>query len=230
MPKRRVVGPRGLGLSFKALARSGNPSRPPTNRRTRVPPLLALPACPLHCSTVRASTPECSEERSSGRRYHPTTSCSTLVVSHHLGGFLCAAAAGLLHPAASHEVRRVSCGARPDPSEDVLATARDSRDSVHTLQRVPLVSSRTASLRPLPSYRFTSIPSPTARFRHKAESVFRAHRRGGQPVVAWTGRRPKPTSDCGPPKRTRRPHGTPKRLAEPASPKRSAARIRGSCR
>jgi hypothetical protein len=27
-----------------------------------------------------------------------------------------------------------------------------SRDAVHTLQRVPLVSSRSASLRPLPSY------------------------------------------------------------------------------
>ena len=34
---------------------------------------------------------------------------STLVVLHHLDGFLRPEVAGLLHPAASHEVRRVSC-------------------------------------------------------------------------------------------------------------------------
>jgi len=207
---------------------------------------MALPAIPLRCTTVRASTPERSEERSSVRRYDPTTSRSVLVVSHHLGGFLRAAAAGLLHPAASHGVRRVSCGARPGASEDVLVVARSPRDAVHTLRRVPLVSSRTASLRPLPSYRFPSIPSPTTWARHEAESVSRTCRRGGQPVDAplpteaggvvrllrrgdggaWTGRRPRPTPDSAPPKRHRCPRGTPKRLADPASPRRSAGRIR----
>jgi hypothetical protein len=68
---------------------------------------------PRYCSTVRPSTPSGSEELPLGRRYHPTTSCSTLVVSHHLGGLLRATAAGLLHPAASHGVRRVSWCRRP---------------------------------------------------------------------------------------------------------------------
>jgi hypothetical protein len=57
--------------------------------------------------------------------------------------------AGLLRPATGHEVRRVV-----------------TRDVVHTLRRVPLVSSRTASLQPLPprrSYRprgFAPLANP----------------------------------------------------------------------
>jgi hypothetical protein len=86
----------------------GNPSRPSTNRRTQVPPLLALPACAPPLFNRRASTPESAEAPPSGRRFHPTTSRSVPVVSHHLDGFLRAATAGLLHPAASHEVHRVS--------------------------------------------------------------------------------------------------------------------------
>lgn len=46
----------------------------------------------------------------------PDNSRSTLVVSHHLGGLLRATAAGLLHPAASHGVRRVSRCRRPSHS------------------------------------------------------------------------------------------------------------------
>jgi hypothetical protein len=68
---------------------------------------------PLHRSTVRASTPSGSEELPLGRRYHPMTSCSALVVSHHLGGLLRAAAASLLHPAAGPGVHRVSRCLRP---------------------------------------------------------------------------------------------------------------------
>jgi len=48
---------------------------------------------------------------------------SILVVSHHPDGFLRPEVAGLLHPAASHEVRRVSCLHTP-------------RDAVHTLRRL----------------------------------------------------------------------------------------------
>jgi len=113
-PKLGDVGRRGLRVSFRALL-------------TRLEP-LATPAeadavgssshgitrfAPLHRSTVRASTPGGSEELPSGRRYHPTTSCSAPVVSHHLGGLLRATAAGLLHPAAGHEVHRVSRCVRP---------------------------------------------------------------------------------------------------------------------
>jgi len=66
------------------------------------------PHSPLRCSTICASTPEGAEAPPSDRRYHPTNSRSAHVVSHHLDGFLRAAAASLLHLAASHEVRRVS--------------------------------------------------------------------------------------------------------------------------
>jgi len=61
---------------------------------------------------------------------------SALVVSHHLDGFLRNRPAGLLRPATGPGVRRVV-----------------TRDGVHTLRRVPLVSSRTASLQPLPPRR-----------------------------------------------------------------------------
>lgn len=43
------------------------------------------------------------------RRIPSPRSRSTLVVLHHPDGFLRPEVAGLLHPAASHEVRRVSC-------------------------------------------------------------------------------------------------------------------------
>jgi hypothetical protein len=87
-------------------------------------------------------------------------SCSALVVSHHLDGLLRAGAAGLLHPAAGHGVRRVSCFRLPHTSEDGLEARHISRAAGHTLRRVPLISSRTASLRPLPSCRFCTFSSP----------------------------------------------------------------------
>jgi hypothetical protein len=82
------------------------------------------------------------------------------VVSHHLDGFLRASAASLLHPAAGLEVRPVSRPLPPDAPERALGVSPDPRDAVHTLRRVPLISSRTASLRPLPSYRYVSTSWP----------------------------------------------------------------------
>jgi hypothetical protein len=76
---------------------------------------------------------------------------SALVVSHHLDGLLHTEAAGLLHPADDSGVRRVSgSGFRLHPK--VLRRGlRLPRAANRTLRRVPLISSRTASLRPLPS-------------------------------------------------------------------------------
>jgi hypothetical protein len=62
--------------------------------------IAPLPFDPLRVHSRKPRLP-------SGRRYQ-RRSCSALVVSHHLGGFLRAGAAGLLHPAASSGVRRVS--------------------------------------------------------------------------------------------------------------------------
>jgi len=125
---------------------------------------MAFPACSPPLVSVRAFTPSRSEELPLGRRYHPTTSCSVPVVSHHLDGLPRTAAASLLHPAASLEVRLVSRGLQRSAPESALAVCLVPRDAVHTLQRVSLISSRTASLRPLPSYRWspTSSLHPTA--------------------------------------------------------------------
>ena len=62
------------------------------------PPLFNHPR--VHSQRLRRA--------SFGPSVPPDSSCSVLVVSHHLDGFLRATAAGLLHPAASLEVRRVS--------------------------------------------------------------------------------------------------------------------------
>jgi hypothetical protein len=82
---------------------------------------MALPACAPLLVSVRASTPSRSEELPLGCRYHPTTSCSVLVVSHHLDRFLRTAAVGLLRPTANFEVRRVSRSAQPSSPEGSLA-------------------------------------------------------------------------------------------------------------
>jgi hypothetical protein len=109
-------------------------------------PFVDVPAVrPLH--GIRRSR--------SGRRSHPSTSRSVRVVSHHLDGFLRTAVAGLLHPAADLGVRRVSRLAPPEPEAEAPSSGDPDvpRDGVHTLRRVPLVRSRTASPRPLPSCR-----------------------------------------------------------------------------
>jgi hypothetical protein len=155
------VGPRGLDLSFRALMRlAGTPRNP--RRIERCGFLLSwhCPLSPPRCSILRASTPGRSEEQPLGRRYHPTTSCSACVVSHHLDGFLRAVTAGLLRPAASLEVRRVFPVSQLVSPESDPAVEPGPRDTVHTLRRVSLISSRTASLQPFPSYRFTSTTSP----------------------------------------------------------------------
>jgi hypothetical protein len=60
---------------------------------------------------------------------------------------------GSVAPRNRPRVRRVSCV--PPPHRPKTGKRRDnSRDAVHTLRRFPLISSRTASLRPLPSCRY----------------------------------------------------------------------------
>jgi hypothetical protein len=87
---------RGLGRGGAASNRRLSPSV-----RRRAPfPLSTDPAGrPLPQALPPASVAENPSPQSR----------STLVVLHHLDGFLRPEVAGLLHPAASHEVRRVSC-------------------------------------------------------------------------------------------------------------------------
>jgi len=85
-----------------------------------------------------------------------STACSTLP------------AAGLLHPATdpgvhprfSQDASPYRPGHRSDPTE-TWTRARNPRGAVRTLQRVSLASSRTASLRPLPSCRWLPLEGVT---------------------------------------------------------------------
>lgn len=123
------------------------------------PPLVALLARAPSPDFPAACTPGASAFRSTPLRVGipSPTSCSVLVVSRHLDGFLRNKAAGLLHPATGLGVRRVSRATAhhrfvPRP-EAPWNRHHLSRDDVRTLRRVSLVDSRTASLRPLPSCR-----------------------------------------------------------------------------
>jgi hypothetical protein len=136
--------PRDLGFVFRALATPLEPcSR--TGRRPRsiaegdvagtdpVRFLLSWP-CPLRPFAARpaASTPGVVDRSTvpSGRAFQVPTSCSALVDSHHLDGFLRSRPAGLLRPAGGLGV-------------DGVVTRHRA-----TLRRVPLAGGRTASLRP----------------------------------------------------------------------------------
>jgi len=88
---------------------------------------------------------------------HPASeSRSILVVSHHPDGFLRPEVAGLLHPAASHEVRRVSCfrASGPTCTRQAGPECRGiPHDAIHTPRRIPPYRSRSTSLWPLPPCR-----------------------------------------------------------------------------
>jgi hypothetical protein len=81
--------------------------------------------------------------------------CSALGVSHPLGGLLRIGAAGLLHPAAGYGVRRVSRG--PPHHLEGGGCERSVPRAAVTLRRVPLVSSRAASLRSSASLSLPSV-------------------------------------------------------------------------
>jgi hypothetical protein len=98
-------------------------------------------------------------EASIGTTVPPASSRSALVVSHHLDVLLHTMGRGFVAPRSQPGVRRVSgLPARADARERRRMGGDLPRDAVHTLRRVSLVSSRTASLRPLPSCRYRSPP------------------------------------------------------------------------
>jgi hypothetical protein len=90
-----------------------------------------------------------------GRTMQLVRSRSVSAVSHRSDGFLRSAVAGLLRPAAGHEVHRVSGFRTEDPK--VLGLVCRPHGAVHTPRRIPLVGSRSASLRSLPSCRCRSL-------------------------------------------------------------------------
>jgi len=90
---------------------------------------------------------------------------SALVVSHHFGSFLRAKASSLLHPEAGRGSLRfqVSRPSMADRSRRPVGLGSLSRNAFHTPRRIPLVCSRTASPRPLPSCRSAGHRPPEHR-------------------------------------------------------------------
>jgi hypothetical protein len=86
------------------------------------------------------------------------------VASHHLDVFLRAWAAGLLRPASGLEVRRVSCRPVPSDPKAFWISRRIPHDAVQTLQRFPLVNSRTR-VTDLPKETVHHEPLPSCRCR-----------------------------------------------------------------
>jgi len=144
------------------------------------PPLLefVLVVCPASdISPARSLPADVSADIRPAAAKQPTRSAP--VVSHHFDGFLRAEASSLLHPEAGRgSLRfRVPCPSMADRSRRPVGLGSLSRNAVHTLRRIPLASSRTASPRPLPSCRSVG-PSPLER------RSTRATRRPRQQVAA----------------------------------------------
>lgn len=145
---------RELGVAFRAPAIVPDSLRPSEDCRccvrlswdssSCVMPLvrhvLVCVHSPRHCCLVRPAAAK-----------RPT--CSVPVVSHHLDGLLRTQVSGLLHPEARWSSLRFRAATHPHhrPKSTVWINGAHSRNAVHTLRRIPLVGSRTASLRPLPS-------------------------------------------------------------------------------
>jgi hypothetical protein len=145
------------------------------------------PLPPLHRRSLQVSTPG-RPRAPFGRAVPPARSCSAFAVSHRLDGLLHLGAAGLLHPAAGHEVRRVSVAIRQVHPEVALRVPRLPHDATHTLRRIPLVSSRTASPRPLPSCRYPSPRTPRPGLAGPVHLPPRAETRVGVPRSAEAAR------------------------------------------
>ena len=145
-PKHRNNGLRGLCLSYRALARALEPPLVGSSSR-------GIRVLPFRWHTSRASTPrsrgslrtDVAKRRfafrprgfAPPRRFTPRESYGSVAPRNQPG------------------VRRVSCLPPPrDVRRRCSSTGCSPRDAVHTLRRLPLASSRTTSLWPLPSCRY----------------------------------------------------------------------------
>lgn len=184
----------------------------PSSRGVRPPSSLPADMHPRVHSRAR---------RPLGRSVPDDRSRSVFAVSHRLDGLLLVNGAGLLHPAAGRRVRRVSrlpCG--PDIRRPVRT--RVSRDALHTPRRIPLVSSRAASPRSLPSCLSHQSartvrcgrPAPAHGVRSRTRS-----RQTGEPVgrYALPASSPRPWTDLAVVRRVR--VDARERLAGPAGPR-----------
>jgi len=145
---------RELGVAFRAPTVA--PDRHPTSEDDLLSVRLSWDSssCVIPSSDMPAARPLPDDIAATVRPVaakRPTR--SALVVSHHLDGLLRAPDLEFIAPrnrigfAAFPELATT----RADRSRRPMVTILLSRNAVHTLRRIPLASSRTASLRPLPS-------------------------------------------------------------------------------
>lgn len=112
---------------------------------------FVCPSADIPGAQVSPTSPRRAPLRMPGAN-QPSRSAS--VVSLHRDGLLCAPAPSLLQLGTGHGVHCVS--AFPEPERETSLdrpgpVGRLPRNAVHTPRRIPLVNSRTASLRPWPS-------------------------------------------------------------------------------
>jgi hypothetical protein len=117
------------------------------------PPLMGFVRFRLSAGSLRVSTPR-SPEAPFGRAEPSARSCSAFAVSHRPDGFLHPGAAGLLRPAAGHEVRRVSAACRQAhprmSAQPASFPRRDSYPSKNSPRRQPYRVTAAVALMPLP--------------------------------------------------------------------------------
>jgi len=159
-PKPRADSPHDLIVSSRALVRElapplGDSSSHEIHSKPVCPPAGIPSVCPLP-----------GAEAPFGPTVPAAESRSAFVVSHHHDGFLHTRVTGLLHPATGPGFAAFHASRYQTDPRAVLDTVGSPRDAVHTLRRLSLVSSRTASLRPLPSCRCRPPPgTPASRSR-----------------------------------------------------------------
>lgn len=152
LPVTSAVSDRSLGqTAFLASTSPSERSRERWNRLSLVPPLMGFEGRPS--TGIPPARPLPGAEAPFGPTLPCAGSRSVLVVSHHLGGFLRAEVTGLLHPATGPGFAAFhACRRRTPPGGGELG-GDNPRDAVLTLRSLSLASSRTASLRSLPSCR-----------------------------------------------------------------------------
>jgi hypothetical protein len=149
-------------LSYSAPSKA--PARLPHQPKPMCSPNLlswsfVCPSADISDTQVSPTTPRRVPLWMTGTNRSP---CSDSLVSLQHAGLLCVSAPEVLHSGTDHGVHCVS--AFPEPKLGRIPhpgpVRRLPRNAVHTPRRIPLVSSRTASLRPLPPRRSPSECAP----------------------------------------------------------------------
>jgi len=169
-----------------------------------------LPTCPLRVHSPTALLPSFGQSLLSDRHVPPPwfRTTSTVYSAHRLRAYC------IPKPDGVRCVSELCPHLSPTEVDDRWETVTLSRNAVHTLQRIPLAGSRTASLRPLPSCcSVASRPFPAPKC--PARSLARQ-----QVAVTFTSLTAEAARASLPRRRYAHPHWPlppPKRWVEPAT-------------